>query len=342
MPKGYHHLTYAQRSQIVILKERGDSHNRIAKALNVHYMTIGRELKRNSVEGGYNHEQAQAKAIDNRPSLPSKKLTPQIIKLIEEKLKLQWSPVQISGWLKQKGKGCVSHETIYKYIWKDKQQGGLLYKDLRHHGKKYNKRSKGTAGRGCIINRVDIDQRPSIVEEKTRLGDWELDTIIGGSRQDALVSMVERTSKLTRLVKVDRKTAEHVSEALITTLEPMKAFVHTLTADNGTEFAYHQKVSRRLDAEFYFAKPYHSWERGLNEHTNGLVRQYFPKKTNFSDITTEDIKRVELLLNNRPRKVLNFETPIERFDKLSKTMVHSKRTRGYLKKSVYSTCALRA
>jgi IS30 family transposase len=340
MPKGYHHLTYAQRSQIVILKARGDSLNNIAKALNVCHTTISREVKRNSGMHGYNYEEAQAKAILHRPSSPNSKITPQVSALIKEKLKLQWSPVQISGWLKQKDKAHVSHETIYKYIWRDKKAGGLLYKELRHQGKKYNKRSKGTSARGNIINRVDIDQRPPIVETKTRLGDWELDTIIGASGQDVIVSMVERASKLTRLMKVNRKTAERVSEALIVTLEPMKAFVLTLTADNGVEFAYHQKVSRRLDAGFYFAKPYHSWERGLNEHTNGLIRQYFPKKTDFSGVSTEEIKRVELLLNNRPRKVLGFETPIERFDQLSKTMVHSKRARGYLKKSVYVSCAL--
>jgi len=341
MPKGYHHLTYIQRSQIVILKDRGDSLNKIAKALNVHHTTISREIKRNSGEEGYNYQQAEAKAIANRPSHPKKKMTPQLIELLEEKLKLQWSPVQISGWLKVKGKGLASHETIYKYIWQDKREGGLLYKELRHNGKKYNKRSKGSTGRGCIIGRVDIDQRPPIVAEKTRLGDWELDTIIGARGEDAIVSIVERASKLTQLVKVGRKTAQEVSQALIASLEPMKAFVNTLTADNGVEFAYHQKVSRRLRAEFYFAKPYHSWERGLNEHTNGLIRQYFPKKTHFSDISTEDIKRVELLLNNRPRKVLNFETPIERFEKLSKGMVCSNRTRGYLNRSVYGFCALR-
>lgn len=143
--------------------------------------------------------------------------------------------------------------------------------------------------------------------------------------------MVKKASKLTRLIKVNRKTAYNVSKALIEALEPMKAFVKTLTADNGVEFAYHQRVSNKLSTSFYFAKPYHSWERGLNEHTNGLIRQYFPKKTHLADISEEDIKRVEILLNNRPRKVLDFETPIERFDKLSKEVIHSKRTRGFLK-----------
>lgn len=335
MPKGYHHLTYIQRSQIVILKDRGDSCNQIAQVLNVAPCTISRELKRNAEKDGYTYQKAQAKTILKRPLQPNKKMTPELIAIIESKLKLQWSPVQISGWLKRQGKESVSHETIYKYIWKDKQKGGGLYLQLRHHGKKYNKRSKGCAGRGCIIGRVDIEKRPSIVEEKARLGDWELDTIIGARGEDVLVSMVERASKLTRLIKVNRKTAENVSQALIGILEPMKTFVLTLTADNGCEFAYHQKVSRKLEAEFYFAKPYHSWERGLNEHTNGLVRQYFPKKTCFSEVSIEDVRKVEFLLNNRPRKILDFETPIERFEKLSRNVVYSKRTRGYLNKSVY-------
>lgn len=343
MPKGYHHLTYAQRSQITILKDRGESANKIAKALKVHHTTVTREVKRNSENSTYHQEKAQAKSEFRKSShsKAKKKMKPELVAMIKQKLELQWSPVQISGFLKKRSIEEISHETIYKYIWEDKRHGGLLYKHLRHQGKKYNKRGHKLAGRGCIIARIDIDQRPQIVEEKSRLGDWELDTIIGTQGEDVLISMVERASKLTRLVKVNRKTADNVSKALIQALEPMKAFVETLTADNGLEFAYHQKVSARLSAGFYFAKPYHSWERGLNEHTNGLIRQYFPKKTNFADVTDEDIKRVEILLNNRPRKVLDFENPIERFDRLSKDVIHSKRTRGFLKKSVYLNCALR-
>lgn len=341
MPKGYHHLTYIQRSQIVILKDRGDSLNKIAKALNVHHTTISRELKRNAEEKEYKYEQAQAKTTLRRPLNSNSKKTPQLIAIIREKLRLQWSPVQISGWLKRQGKAHVSHETIYKYIWKDKKQGGDLYKELRHHGKKYNKRSKGTAGRGLIPGRIDIDERPPIVDQKTRLGDWEIDTIIGVAGESAVVSMVERTSKLTKLVKVDHKTAKEVGDALVTSLKPIKAFVYTLTSDNGKEFAYHQMVSRRLEAEFYFAKPYHSWERGLNEHTNGLVRQYFPKTTNFSNVGYEELKRVEILLNNRPRKVLDFETPLEAFERLSKKRYNQWGNRASLNKSVYGSCALR-
>lgn len=318
MPKSYSHLTYEQRCQIYTLKKRGDSPATIAIELEVHRSTIIRELERNSGQRGYRYKQAQEESEKRRSDVsnPNLKMTSQLSFLIEKDLKLQWSPVQISGRLKRQGIN-VSHETIYKYIWKDKRQGGFLYKELRHHGKKYNKRSKGTAGRGCIPGRVDIDQRPSIVEEKTRLGDWELDTIIGKDNSGAIVSMVERTSKLTKLVKVSHKTAEKVEKAVVKRLKPIKEFVYTLTADNGKEFSNHQIVSAALEAGFYFAKPYHSWERGLNEHTNGLVRQYFPKGRRFDDISSEDLENVEVLLNNRPRKVLQFETPQEVFIRLT-------------------------
>lgn len=318
MPKGYHHLTYDKRCQIYTLKQRGDSAATIAKTLDVDPSTISRELKRNSGKRGYRYQQAHEKSKERRLETPhpNQKMNLELTAIIEEKLKLQWSPVQISGWLKREKK-FISHETIYKYIWKDKKIGGSLYKELRHQGKKYNKRGKATAGRGCIPNRVDIDSRPSIVEEKTRLGDWELDTIIGTGQSGAIVSIVERASKLTMLVKVFSKTAEEVERALIARLLPIKEFVYTLTADNGKEFANHQRVSTVLGASFYFARPYHSWERGLNEHTNGLVRQYFPKTKRFDELSEEDIENVELLLNNRPRKVLNFETPLEAFSRLS-------------------------
>lgn len=155
------------------------------------------------------------------------------------------------------------------------------------------------------------------MEKKARLGDWELDTIIGAKHVGAIVSMVERRSKLTKLVKISHKTADNVEKALLERLSSIKEFVYTLTADNGKEFANHQNVSSKLEAGFYFAKPYHSWERGLNEHTNGLVRQYFPKSMSFDDVSVEDLEKVEILLNNRPRKVLEFETPQEVYDRLT-------------------------
>jgi len=204
-------------------------------------------------------------------------LTP-VIALIKEKLSMQWSPVQISGWIREHNhRMFVNHESIYQYVWADKKGGGELYKNLRHGGKKYNKRSAINAGRGCIPGRIDIDQRPDIVEQKMRIGDWELDTIIGKSHKGAIVTMVDRASKLTKMAICKSKEAAPVTKALTQCLKPVMEFVLTLTADNGQEFAKHANVSNELKADFFFAKPYHSWQRGLTEHTNGLIRQYFPK-----------------------------------------------------------------
>lgn len=320
MPKDYQHLTSYQRCQLYTLKRRGDSPSRIANELGFHRSTIYRELARNIGLRGYRFIQANEKAIQRRSAASNRKtkMTSEAIVLIEEKLGFQWSPVQISGWLKKdNNEHTVSHEVIYQHIWKDKRNGGSLYKQLRHSGKKYNKRSKGTAGRGCIPNRIDIDERPEVVEEKTRPGDVEIDLIMGTGQSGAIVSIVDRASKLTLLEKVSGKTAEEVTQALLKRLEPIKDVLHTITSDNGKEFANHQQLSMALDAGFYFAKPYHSWERGLNEHTNGLVRQYFPKSKRFDEFSAEELMKVEILLNNRPRKVLDFSSPIEVFDQLT-------------------------
>lgn len=316
MPKGYHHLTKEQRCQLNILKAIGKSTDSIAMTIKVHRCTLYRELKRNKEKKGYKYQQAHEKAIERKKfsARNNLKMTPELIATIEDKLRLQWSPEQISGWLRRHSNKFVSHESIYRHAWKDKQAGGYLYKELRHHGKKYNKRGRGKAGRGCIPGRIDIAERPAIVEEKSRLGDWEIDTIIGKGHKGAIVSMVERHSKLTLLSKVNRKTALEVEKALTSKLSNIADCVLTLTADNGKEFALHQVIASKLEATVYFARPYHSWERGLNEHTNGLVRQYFPKSKRLDVLDNEVVEEVENLLNNRPRKVLQFRTPIEVFN----------------------------
>jgi len=296
MPKGYHHLTRDQRCQLYTLKGNGESTKNIAITLGVHRSSLYRELKRNTGQKGYRYQQAHEKASERR-SFSAKnnlKMTPKLIATIGDKLKLQWSPEQISGWLeRQNGHKLVSHESIYRYIWNDKLNGGSLYKELRHNGKKYNKRGSGKSGRGCIPGRIDISERPGIVEEKSRIGDWELDTIIGAEHKGAVVSMVDRHSKLTLLAKVPRKTAEEVQEALIRKLSNVSDHVLTLTADNGKEFANHLAISSKLGATVYFARPYHSWERGLNEHTNGLVRQYLPKSQRLDSVDDEVIGEIE-------------------------------------------------
>jgi IS30 family transposase len=321
MPKGYRHLTYEIRCQLFTLNERNLSLTDIAKELDIHRSTVSRELRRNAGRTGYQFKEAHQLAINRRSAASSHKhkMTAEMTELIERKLRIQWSPDQISGWIRaQQDIPNISHELIYQYVWKDKREGGCLFKQLRHYRKKGKKRGAAKSGRSCIPNRVDIKERPQIANDKGRLGDWEVDTIFGKDQKGAIVSIVDRRSKLTKLVLVPRKTAKQVGEAICDKLKEIKYFVHTITADNGPEFASHERVSQILGTQFFFATPYHSWERGLNEHTNGLIRQYLPKGSSFETVTDGEIENIELLLNNRPRKVLGYMTPIEAFDELSR------------------------
>jgi IS30 family transposase len=312
------HLTYEQRCQIYAYLKSGFSKRAIGRFLGCCHSTIVREVNRNGGKRGYRIKQAQSTADKRRMSASSapRKLTSENVHLIRTILfDTQASPRQISGRLEVQYGKRISHETIYKFIWKDKESGGDLYKNLRRRAKKYNKRAGKTAGRGLIPNRVDIDQRPEIVEKKERFGDFELDTIVGANHQGAIVSIVDRASKYTYLNLVAQGTAENIRVAITQklALPSQKSLIQTYTADNGKEFAAHEKIVEELGGSFYFAKPYHSWERGLNEHTNGLVRQYFPKGTDFTILTHEAVAEVERKLNNRPREVLNFKTPAEVF-----------------------------
>jgi len=313
MPKGYHQLTRDQRCQIATLKSIGFSQYEIAKEIGVSPSSISRELKRNGPNGKYSVERADLFSVSRRRQASSraKRMTYTIIKKIENHLKEDWSPQQISGRLKLENIN-VSHESIYKYVWKNKSLGGDLYKHLRHHGKKYNKRSSGNGARGCIVNRVDIAERPAIVETKSRIGDWEADTIIGIRKKSAaILSFVDRHSKLTILEKLVERNAKSVVSAVMKRFSTPSSVAHTITFDNGQEFSSHEIISEKIGANCYFARPYHAWERGLNEHTNGLIRQYFPKSQDLTEIPDEEIRRVEELLNNRPRKVIGYKTPKE-------------------------------
>jgi IS30 family transposase len=316
MPEGYLHLTCDQRCQIYALLQSGHSQAHIARQIGVNRSTVSRELVRNVGARGYRFKQAHEKASQRRQKASDqpRKMTPDVVKLIEEKLtREQWSPDQISGRLEKDGVLFISHETIYRHVWKDKKDGGTLYLHLRHSGKKYNKRNSKNSGRGLIPNRVDIDQRPAIVAAKSRIGDWEADTIIGANHKGAVMSHVERRSKYTKLAKLPDKTANSVVQACRRVLSPLAHRIKTITYDNGKEFASHAEIATSLGALSYFAKPYHAWERGLNEHTNGLVRQYFPKGSNFSILSNADVQRVEDKLNSRPRKILGYHTPREVF-----------------------------
>ena len=227
-------------------------------------------------------------------------------------IRLDWSPEQISGRLKAEHDMQVSHEWIYQHILADKLTGGTLHKHLRCQ-KKRRKRYGSYDRRGKLPNRVSIDARPEIVDQRERLGDWEIDTIIAKGQQNALLSLTERKSRLALLRKISRRTAQAVKLASLHLLDPLDRPVHTITADNGKEFAHHELIAQHLQADFYFAHPYAAWERGANENMNGLVRQYFPKDTDFASVSDEEVDLVIQKLNMRPRKSLDFKTPFEVF-----------------------------
>ena len=323
MPKGYHHLTYEQRCQIFALKRSGMSQNQISKELKITQATISRELNRNRGRKGYRYKQAHRIAVERRQKASSvaRKMTPEFITFMERLIREQkMSPEQISGRLKMLRCAETSYESIYRYIWKDKKDGGNLYKNLRQKGKKRNKRGSKKAGRGLIPGRIGIEMRPKEVDSKKRVGDWEGDTIVGKNHSGAIVSMVERKTKLVRLHLLKRATAKATSHATVKSLKSLQEHVLTITTDNGKEFAGHKNMSSQLETQFYFANPYHSWERGLNENTNGLVRQFFPKGTDFTKLTQKQVRMVEENLNNRPRKTLKFNTPNEEFFRLTGTL----------------------
>jgi len=240
----YKQLSQAQRYQIEILNKAGKNQKEIAELLGVSPGTICRELKRNKGKKGYRPKQAQIKA-DKRRKQAAKaiKMTKEVIVEIEEKIRLDWSPEQVSGWLKVNQGIAISHERIYQHIWADKRHGGTLYKHLRQSNKKRKKQYGSKDKRGQIRNRVSIDERPAIVAEKTRIGDWEIDTVIGQNHQGALVTIVDRVSKFTLIKKVASKHAEVVTAATIILLQPYLDKTLTITADNGKEFAGHETIN---------------------------------------------------------------------------------------------------
>ena len=305
----YRQLTQDQRYQIYAFLKADFSQSHIARELGVDKSTICRELKRNRGRRGYRPKQAQHLTDSRRQSKENAtRISADTWQQVEAGLRQDWSPEQISGTLKAQGQEAPSHERIYQYVYADKRQGGDLHQHLRCQ-KKRRKRYGKYDRRGQLPNRKSIDERPAIVADKARLGDWEADTIIGKNHQQAIVSLVERKSKLTRLAKVERNSEEAVKEAIVGLLKPLAESVHTITSDNGREFAGHEAIAEALSAEFYFAHPYRSWERGLNENTNGLVRQYFPKGSDLTQITDEQVQAIAERLNERPRKTLGFQTP---------------------------------
>jgi IS30 family transposase len=303
----YTHLTREERYQIYALKKAGHKQSEIASVLERSESTISRELSRNCGRRGYRPKQAHCKSVERR-AVNARRIDEATWQFVEEMLAQEWSPEQISGH------AAISPETVYQRIYADKRAGGLLWKSLRCQ-KQRRKRYGKAERRGTIPNRLSIEDRPAIVETRSRIGDWEADTIIGKNHRQAIVSIVERKTGLTLIRKVERKTAKAVSQAMIRLLKPYRKKVHTITSDNGKEFAGHEEIAKKLQADFYFAHPYSSWERGTNENTNGLIRQYFPKNRDFTTITQQEINTAMERLNNRPRKRLGYKTPSQVFFK---------------------------
>lgn len=314
MAEAHPHLTCQKRCHMTVLLESGMSHAQVARRLDVHRSTIGRELKRNSTGEGYCPEEADRMARARRSAASSIpwKMTPEKWKTIEHELRTeQSSPEQISGRFKLLGVMDVSHERIYQHIREDHDNGGDLIQFTRRRGKKPNRKGKANAGRGMIPNRRDISERPKVVERKHRRGDFETDTVVGKRHSGALMTAIDRKSWYVKIRRVDRKTSEEVGGALVSALEAIGGPVRTITSDNGKEFAGHEKVAKALSADFFFAEAYHAWQRGQNEHINGDIRRFFPKSTDFRKVADNEVQELEDRLNRRPRKVLGFRTPEE-------------------------------
>lgn len=308
------HLTQEQRYTIQVLLSQNYSQTYIAAQIGRDKSVVSRELKRNCDKRSkkYKAELAIKKCAERHKHKKKKERFTEWIKdYVTTLIKEDYSPEQISGVAKKDNILCVSHERIYQYIWQDKKQGGELYKHLRTQGKRYRKRGASKDKRGQIVGRKDIENRPKIVDEKSRFGDLEIDLIIGKDHKQAILTINDRTTGMLKMAKVERKEAHKIEEKAIALLKEWKPRLHTITSDNGKEFANHQAIAKELEIDYYFAKPYHSWERGANENLNGLIRQYFPKKSDFSSLTVERITEVQTILNNRPRKRFGYKTPYE-------------------------------
>jgi transposase, IS30 family len=313
----YKHLTQQERYSIERMGKAGYKQNEIAGCLGRSESTISRELRRNLGQRGYRHGQAQQKADERRfESLKRVKFTPQLQWIVEEHLRNDLSPEQITGVMRRNAETTVSHERIYQHIYSDHHQGGDLHLHLRQGRKKRRRRLGRTDRRGRIPNRVSIDERPASVESKHYYGDWEADLIIGAKHQGAALTLVERKSKHCLIYPLEGKHSDEVMEAMILVLWPFFGKIRSITVDNGKEFSGHETVSAVLRTQVYFAHPYASWERGLNENTNGLIRQYLPKQSSLKGLTLAQVKRIEDKLNTRPRKTLGFRAPIELYENL--------------------------
>ena len=309
-------LTKAQRYTISVMRKRNFSMGEIAAVIGKHKSTISRELRRNCDRrsGRYDADLAQRKCERRQKGKPHRvRFTEEVRLRVEAMLREDYSPEQVVGRCRLEGLECVSVETIYQHVWGDKRRGGDLHTHLRRKGRKYRKRGAKKDSRGVIRDRVSIDERPKVVDDKSRFGDLEIDLIMGANHRRVLLSANDRASGISWIALLEGKDSKALADKAAEMLMPFKGLLHTVTSDNGKEFAEHKAIAKSLAVDYYFAHPYHSWERGANENMNGLIRQYLPKGTSFDGLDDNEIKRIRDKLNHRPRKKLGYLTPIEYF-----------------------------
>lgn len=309
----YTRMTEIKRSQIHALRQAGKGNNAIAKIIGCHKSTVSREVKRNTGKRGYRFKQAHCMAQERAKRPGVRRFTDEVRLDVEAGLKEGWTPEAICGRAKLEGRSYVCKETVYKYIYDDSLSGGELWKLLPRSRRKRRKRipRQEERGRGKIPDRKDISERPPEVELRIKVGDWEGDLIVGGLGTGYLLTLVERVTRFMLVARVSTKEAEEVAAAVIKLLSNIGVTCTSITFDNGKEFAYHKLMASTLKTEVYFARPYHSWERGTNENTNGLIRRLYPKGSSFATIGPTELQRIDRFLNDRPKKCLGWHTPRE-------------------------------
>ncbi len=310
----YCQLTSAERYMLAALRKQGCNQSQIARSLGRHRSTISRELSRNRclLDGRYRASKAQERTSGRRSrSRRNLRFTDRDFARIDALLCRQWSPEQVAGHLRRLGQLTISHETIYRHVWRDKQRGGLLHTHLRGARKRRRKRYGSYDSRGRLAGKRPLSERPPAVETRREVGHWEIDTVMGTGSKDCIVSLVERKTGLLLIGKLEDRTAASLNGRVIRIMQRHEGAFQTITSDNGTEFHNYQCIEARTGALFYFARPYHSWERGSNENANGLIRQYLPKGTSMAGLSQQRCNSIARKLNRRPRKRLGFKTPLE-------------------------------
>jgi len=309
----YSQLTEGERYTILMLRVQNFPASVIATILDRHRSTIYRELNRNSSnDGRYRVDKASSRTGGRRSrSRRNQQFGDWAFALLKRLLAEKWSPEQISLRLRKEKVLSISYDTIYRYIRKDKQSGGELYKYLRHGQKQLRKGYGHADSRGVLRDKRAISERPTGAENRSRLGHWEIDTVMGGGSKDCILTMVDRKSGITLIGKLRNRTTRELNKVVAKLIRSTDYPFKSITADNGTEFHGYSELEKKTGVKFYFATPYHSWERGSNENTNGLIRQYLPKRESMASLSQRDCNRIAEQLNNRPRKRFDFRTPIE-------------------------------